>query len=235
MKAGAVAMIDGLGFRGIWDRYPPTEVMTNMHELKRRVESDLQQIGAQPEMQFDVTFLSDTIVLGLSLSPSIPNHIALSAIYVSDIVSRILAYSARSSTPITYRGAIACGEYEIDANFIMGRAIDDAASCYESADAAIVWLAPSASEPVGSWLQGQQNNTHLVKHSVPLKGGASFYTYTLSPLVQAVDQKDAEMISMALLSTFRGSGVAIAVKRQNTIRHLQSCFLWRKWTAPPDL
>ena len=95
MKAGAVAMIDGLGFRGIWDRYPPTEVMTNMHELKRRVESDLQQIGAQPEMQFDVTFLSDTIVLGLSLSPSIPNHIALSAIYVIDIVSRILAYSAR--------------------------------------------------------------------------------------------------------------------------------------------
>src|SRR5437660_7527028 len=163
MKAGAVAMIDALGFRGIWDRWPAAEVMGNMHALKQRVEDDLRQIGTQPEMQFDATFLSDTVVLGLSLPATIPNHVVLSAIYVGDIVSRILTYSARSSTPLTYRGAITCGDYEIDASFVMGRAVDDAATCYELADAAIVWLAPSASSLVGAWLPGRPHNTHFLK------------------------------------------------------------------------
>jgi hypothetical protein len=235
MKSGAVAMIDALGFRGIWDRWPAAEVFSNMHALKRRVENDLREIGTQPDMQFEATFLSDTIVLGLSLPGTIPNHIALSAIYVGDIVSRILNYSARSSTPLAYRGSITCGEYEIDANFIMGRAVDDAATCYDSADAAIVWLAPSASNLVGKWLHGQPHNTHFVKHAVPLKGGASLHTYTVSPLVQAVDENDAEVISTILLASFRGSSLDIAIKRQNTVRHLRSCFLWRKWSPPPGI
>jgi hypothetical protein len=152
--------------------------MVNMHVLKHRVEEDLREIGIQPEMQFEATFLSDTVVLGLSLPANIPNHVALSAIYIGDIVSRILTYSARSSTPLAYRGAVTCGEYEIDANFIMGRAVDDAATCYESAEAAIVWLAPSANDLVSAWLHGQPHNTHFVKHAVPLKGGGSFHTYT---------------------------------------------------------
>lgn len=34
MKEGTVAMIDALGFRGIWDRWPPDQVLTNMHAMK---------------------------------------------------------------------------------------------------------------------------------------------------------------------------------------------------------
>ncbi|CQR42279.1 hypothetical protein THICB3180067 [Thiomonas sp. CB3] len=235
MKSGAVAMIDALGFRGIWDRWPSAEVMANMHALKRRVEDDLRKIGAQPDMQFEATFLSDTVVLGLSLPGSDPNHVALSAIYVGDIVSRILTYSARSTTPFAYRGAIACGEYEIDSNFILGRAVDDAASCYELAEAAIVWLAPSANDVVGTWLHGQPHNTHFVRHSVPLKGGASFNTYTASPLVQAVDRDDANTICATLLATFKSTSLDIAVKRQNTVSHLRACSRWRKWADPDAL
>ena len=235
MKAGAVAMIDALGFRGIWDRWPAAEVMRNMHAMKRRVEDELREIGTQPEMQFDATFLSDTVVFGLSLPTTIPNHIALSAIYVGDIVSRILTYSARSSTPLAYRGAITCGDYEIDTNFVMGSAVDEAATCYELADAAIVWLAPSASNLVGAWLHGQPHNTHFVQHAVPLKGGASLRTYTASPLVQAVNEQDAEVISATLLATFKGASVDVAVKRQNTAHHLRSCFHWRKWKPPSGI
>lgn len=144
MKEGAVAMIDALGFRGIWDRWPPDQVLTNMHAMKDSLEEGLKDIATQPDMQFEATFLSDTVVIGLALPPSLPNHDALSLIYVTDIVTRVLTRSARSSTPLAYRGAVAYGEYEISSNFILGRAIDEAADNHESAQGAIVWLLPRA-------------------------------------------------------------------------------------------
>lgn len=232
MKEGAVAMIDALGFRGIWDRWPPADILANMHALKDRLENDLREIATQPDMQFDATFLSDTIVLGLALPSSVPNHAALSAIYVGDIVARILAWSARSSTPLAYRGAIACGQYEISSHFIMGRAIDEAATYHESAEAAIVWLLPDARTLVGDWLRNQPNNTHFVRHSVPLRYGSAFHTYTVSPIVQAVQEEDGRSLANALLATFKGPNVGVAVKRQNTVAHLKSCFQWRGWAFP---
>jgi len=66
MKEGAVAIIDALGFRGIWDRWPPQEVLANMHELKTRLENDVKTMATQ--LQFEASFLSDTIVLGLASS-----------------------------------------------------------------------------------------------------------------------------------------------------------------------
>ena len=38
MKKGAVAMIDALGFRGIWDRWPPEDILANMYTMKDRLE-----------------------------------------------------------------------------------------------------------------------------------------------------------------------------------------------------
>ena len=232
MKKGAVAMIDALGFRGIWDRWPPEDILANMYTMKDRLEQDLSEIATQPDMQFDATFLSDTIVLGLALPSTVPARAALSLIYVGDILTRILAWSARSSTPLAYRGAIAYGEYEIGSHFVMGRAIDEAASYHESAEGAIVWLLPDAKSLVGDWLHSQPRNTHLVRHPVPLKGGKSFQTYTVSPIVQARDQDDARALVGSILATFKGPNVDVAVKRQNTVEHLRSCYQWRGWPFP---
>src|SRR4051812_32862570 len=113
MKEGAVAMIDALGFRGIWGRYSPDVVIANMSSLKMQLDRDIEELSTQPIMQFESTFLSDTIVIGLSLPEAVgSNRNALSITFVTDILARILAWSARSSTPLAYRGAVAYGEYE---------------------------------------------------------------------------------------------------------------------------
>ncbi len=236
MKEGAVAIIDALGFRGIWGRFSPEVVIQNMSRLKTQLESDLKEISAQPIMQFDATFLSDTIVLGLSLPDTVgANRDALSVIFVTDILTRILAWSARSSTPLAYRGAVAYGEYEIQPHFIVGKAIDDAASCYELAQAAVVWLLPQTRDIVANHLRGQSHNSHLVRFEVPLKAGNAFDSYTVSPIVQAKDVQDAEALTAAILNTFQQQSLDIAVKKQNTINHLRACYEWRGWSFPKHL
>jgi len=236
MKEGAVAMIDALGFRGIWGRYSPEVVISNMSSLKMRLDRDLEELSTQPIMQFESTFLSDTIVVGLSLPETVgSNRDALSVTFVTDILARILAWSARSSTPLAYRGAVAYGEYEIQPHFIVGRAIDEAASHYELAQAAVVWLSPQATDIMANDLRSLPSNTHLVRFAVPLKGGAVFDSYTVSPIVQASDVQDAEALTAALLNTFQPPTIEVALKKQNTIKHLRACYEWRGWEFPKDL
>ena len=235
MKEGAVAMIDALGFRGIWGRCVPEEVIANMSSLKMQLESDLREISAQPIMQFDATFLSDTIVIGLSLPDTLSNRDALSVTFVTDILTRILAWSARSSTPLAYRGVVAYGEYEIQPHFIVGKAIDEAASYYELAQAAVVWLLPQTRDIVANQLRGLPSNTHLIRFKVPLKAGEAFESYTVSPILQARDPQDAEALTTAILNTFQPHSIDIAIKKQNTIKHLRACYEWRGWNFPKSL
>ena len=224
MREGAVAVIDALGFRGIWRRYPPEIVIENMQRVKDQFEKDLREIGDQSKIQFDAAFLSDTIIIGLSLPDNDFREKALSIIYVTDVLTRILAWSARSSTPLSYRGAVSYGKYIIEPSFIVGEAIDEATIYHESAQGALVWLLPNTKDIVADWLRNQPKNTHLVKSDVPLKNGNTFHTYTVSPIVQTSDIRDAIDLTLKILDTFKTTNIEISVKKQNTIKHLQACY-----------
>lgn len=235
MKEGAVAVIDALGFRGVWRRYPAKIVIENMQRIKIKLEKDLTEIGGQGEMQFDVAFLSDTIILGLSFLENDYRDKSLSIIYVTDILTRILAWSARSSTPLSYRGTVSYGRFIIEPSFIVGEAIDEATTYHESAQGAVVWLLPSTKDKVADWLKDQSTNTHLVRFNVPLKNGDEFQSYTVSPIVQAGDVRDAIDLTIKILGTFKSNNLEVAIKKQNTIKHLQACYAWRNWEFPTEL
>ena len=234
MKEGAVAVIDALGFRGIWRRFSPQIVIENMHGIKKQLENDLLEIGGQGEMKFDVAFLSDTIILGLSLPENDYREKSLSIIYVTDILTRILAWSARSSTPLSYRGAVSYGRFIIEPSFVVGEAIDEATSYHESAQGAVIWLLPSTKDKVTDWLK-DFNKTHLVRFNVPLKNGGEFQSYTVSPIVQSHDVRDAKDLTIKILDTFKSNNLEVAIKKQNTIKHLQACYAWRNWEFPTEL
>src|SRR5439155_23798737 len=102
--------------------------------------------------------------------------------------------------PLAYRGAVTYGGYELRSNFILGPAVDEAARAHDAAQGAL--MMPSAREIVADWLRNQPTNTHLVRFDVPLKGGDVFHSYTVSPLVQAVDEQDAHEITHRLPCTF---------------------------------
>ena len=235
MREGAVAVIDALGFRQIWRKYPPEVVIENMRKIKDQLEKDLREIGDRSKIQFDATFLSDTIIVGLSLPENEYREKALSIIYLTDILTRILAWFARSSTPLSYRGVVSYGSYIIEHPFIVGEAIDEATTYHESAQGAVIWLLPNPKDMVANWLKDQPKNTHLVKFEVPLKKGDLFHTYTVSPIVQTDDVRDAIELTLKILGTFKSTNVEIAVKKQNTIKHLQACYEWRSWKFPSEL
>ena len=135
--------------------------------------------------------------------------------------------------PLSYRGAVGFGDYALDANFIIGPAVDEAAAAHETAQAAIVWLLPRAREHVSRWLGPQPTSTHLVSTDVPLKGGDTLWSYTVSPIVQASDPADSLNIVQPSLDSFTPSeAVDVEVKRQNTAAHLHACYSWRGWKTP---
>ena len=80
----------------------------------------------------------------------------------------------------------------------------------------------------------QPKNTHLVRHDVPLKNGDEFHTYTVSPIVQTSDIRDAIELTLKILGTFKTTNVEISVKKQNTIKHLKACYEWRGWKFPSE-
>ena len=236
MKTGAVALIDALGFRGIWGRHKPDEVLTALRNTKDWFEARIkEQFSSQPWMQCEVAFLSDTIAVSMALAESTDNREAMSVLYLADVISWVLDRVLRSDVVLAYRGAIAVGSYEVSPHFLIGQTIDEAASAHELAQGAFIWLTPGARDYVARWLKPQPHNTHLVNFDVPLKGGNSFNTYTVSPLEQARGESDAGVLARNLLATFPNSNVDIAVKRQNTMRHLRACYAWRRFNFPEDL
>jgi hypothetical protein len=236
MKTGAVALIDALGFRGIWGRHKPDDVLTALRNTKDWFEARIkEQFTSQPWMQCEVAFLSDTIAVSMALADSTPNREAMSVVYLADVISWVLDRVLRSSVPLAYRGAIAIGSYEVSPHFLIGQAIDEAAGAHELAQGAFIWLTPRARDHVARWLKDQPHNTHLVKFDVPLKGGDTFNTYTVSPLEQARGENDASVLARSLIATFSNSNVDVAVKRQNTSRHMRACYAWRKFDFPVDL
>lgn len=236
MYTGAVALIDALGFRGIWGRHNPDVVMNEMKSMKEWMEKRVhEQFSSQPWMQCHVAFLSDTIAISMALNEDTKDRAALSAIYLGDVISWVLDRRLRSSVPLAYRGAIALGSYDVSPHFLIGPAIDEAASAYDLAQGAFIWLTVEARDEVARWLKDQPENTHLVKFDVPLKGGDTFNTYTLSPLVQAHGPDDANLLTRTLLGTFSGRNIDVAIKRQNTARHMRACFAWRKYRVPSEV
>jgi len=235
VHTGAVALIDALGFRGIWGRHKPNEVLSALRNTKDWFEARIkEQFTSQPWMQCEVAFLSDTIAVSMALAESTKNREALSVLYLTDVISWVLDRVLRSSVPLAYRGAIALGSYEVSPHFLIGQAIDEAASAHELAQGALIWLTPEARDEVALWLKDQPKNTHLVKFDVPLKGGNTFNTYTVSPLEQAGGEADAIVLTRTLLGTFSGSGMDIAIKRQNTARHMRDCYAWRNFNFPAE-
>jgi len=229
LQKGAVALIDALGFRGIWSRHTPDDVLEEMKSVKNWFETRIkEQFASQPDFHCDVAFLSDTIAVSMAIDGGDEEHReALSVLYLGDVISWVLDRVLRSKIPFAYRGAIAIGEYEVSPHFLIGQAIDEAAAAHELAQGAIIWLTPTARDRVAQWLSSRSGNTHMVLFDVPLKGGDVLNTYTLSPLEQARDMEDADLLTSRLLATFRGRSIDVAVKRQNTVRHMRACFQWR--------
>lgn len=235
---GAVAVLDALGFKGIWRSWRPDDILRKLEDTVSRTtgfedEQLLSGTVAHITQLRRIRFLSDTIVVASSITPSpdvetTPSMQAgydLDALYdVSNAVAGLQRWMLKSSIgpPLAYRGAIAFGEFVIRGPFMIGPAVDEAAESEKFAEGALAWFCPSALRRFENSLRFPLSGSpHLgrdfpVKYpwDVPLKGGQRFKTAVVRP-----DGSNDELLAN-LATAFRldaeRTAVDVMVKYQNT-------------------
>ncbi len=234
MQPGAVAIVDALGFKGIWRKHNPDDVIAQLKRASEKLHQTLVEPFSDPKKgpTLAVEFLSDTIVIGSPCTERYGPEPAATLRRIAVVTSALMRVSIKGVVPLTYRGCITAGDYTIDERFILGPAVDEAAAAHEAADAAIVWFSPRA---MRAWTESKcENEGSLVEWDVPLKTGGIFHTYCVSPFQD--DRASAESIAEAMLGAFdRDSDrIDVLIKKQNTARFLGACMNthgW-DWTVP---
>lgn len=159
---GAVAMLDALGFRGIWKRESLNalegSLETLVATLRRDIDELIQKIAISKPV-IEARFLSDTVVFTVAHDvpfsgkggggsdgvaaggfPIAPFSVEVAAAFSSLLQAR----SALSAIPLAFRGAIGFGEFYVKENFLIGPAVDEVAVAHQEANGAIVFMLPSA-------------------------------------------------------------------------------------------
>lgn len=155
METGAFAMFDALGIRDIWKRHDADVVLRKFDEIEFRFKSfaDRQLGGAghpntkRPDnsiKRVKIGFISDTVVVGFIMKDARTPHFAV--MMAARWAAEAFRLGVNLSPAWSYRGVVTYGQFSINdaGNFFVGPAVTEAASLYERAEAAVIWLAPSA-------------------------------------------------------------------------------------------
>lgn len=230
LAPGAVALFDALGFKGIWKRFPAPAIANTLTALKTAA------VSAATEADLFAHVFSDTIAIGAIPKPgskdrTLGMHNVLDAII--DVVDQVVHVGLASDPPLVFRGTIAVGELIATPDVLVGAAVDEAASLYEQADAAIIWFAPGALDHWVSW-NGSRVPTLLC--DVPLRTGGSCSTRAINPLARFVTAEGGHPTAGPEYAAFRQQtrhafnshsdgalSPAVAQKLSNTITFLEWC------------
>ena len=185
LRFGAVAFLDALGFKGIWSRYAPRDVIHNLRgvtfgdPMYQDPPLDLERCS----LASSVVTLSDTIVVSAAVtakfaSIDVTTDLECQVVALASVCSKagtICSMILNSNTPLVYRAAVAVGEFVHDDRFLMGPAIDEAAEQEKHAAGGLVWLTASAAKVVyearREGLFGDLELFLVSDYPVPMKDG----------------------------------------------------------------
>jgi len=189
-RFGAVALLDALGFKGIWKRFPPKQILHTLATIQREVEGLKEEESYMGvALKLEAHFFSDTI----AISASVPDGDQVDADTCGALLSRVAAGAGLAQAVavcfeplLAYRGCIALGKLATHGSFVIGEAVDEAAQYMEQANAAVVWLSPQAAKRyVEQESLGRGQQAAIVNYDVPLRNGSSLATLAVNPITQA--------------------------------------------------
>lgn len=155
MQKGAFALIDCLGFKGIWERYDAETVIAKLLNIEKSLDEEIALPTTKLEVikrgfvKPQIKLLSDTVAISLkveenSLEIENPDPTLVGTMCI--LLTKILTYFAENEPHLLMRGCVTFGEHIAEKNFLIGRAVDEAAEYMDLANGAFVWLTPSADE-----------------------------------------------------------------------------------------
>ncbi len=223
LRQGAVALIDALGFRGIWSKAEPAAIVAQLRTARVRAANEVNLQSFLRPNSLHISSFSDTLFVGGTVSEDedlagIVHRVALA-------VASIQSTQLDAPVPLNYRGCISVGEVMIGHDFFVGQPVDDAATLYEQAQAAVVWLTPSTRQA----LDERHLGLTLFEWTVPLKSGP-LKTLVANPFaaiayeqIHALNLAAIDMLIPAFMRPFRASrAVEVVQKEQNTSAFLDA-------------
>jgi len=159
MKDGALVLVDCLGFRGIWNRVNPQQLIDRLKLIETeaaarvvpRYSSSMLSFGP---IRFHLRLLSDTVVLSIQYEPdayadgAVPDERQKNLLVsVACESAAVLAYLFMDSEmPLPLRGCVSFGGHLCDGNFLIGPAVDQAAEYMNEPEGAFIWVLPGVAE-----------------------------------------------------------------------------------------
>ena len=228
MDKAAVAFVDILGFKGIWQRLDSNRVLDILKGVKERIKTNYKHPapdqGWPDSSNPEVTLLSDTIVIVIKSDG--PHCVPLMANIINDISLYFYEFG------LFFRGAISYGEYEQEDSTFIGPAIDDVAGWYEVAD----WIGTILT-PTTNYIYDRFKNvtvgvnkipvTPYIKYTVPGKGGRSFKLNCLNwpaylqasykRITKSNEKSDARALFEKMFSEQAAFDASVLLKYENTL------------------
>jgi hypothetical protein len=138
MEQGAFVLVDCLGFRGIWNRIDPRDLVAKLRLLEDAATKRIVPAYGATKLsfgpvKFHLRLLSDTVALSVQYEPR-PDKAATE--YQKNLLVSMACASASElaavfmsddKVPLPLRGCISFGEHLCEGNFLIGPAVDEAA------------------------------------------------------------------------------------------------------------
>jgi hypothetical protein len=243
MRLGAFALIDALGFKGIWDMPGGAHVIGKMKSMAKTVTKNVSFANKMLNVPMAskrfgparATFLSDSIAMAVFVGDDSDTQSTIGQLRApaAAVVSLALHVSAArkeaalTDPPLAYRGCVSFGRCRVESRFIIGPAVDQSAESAGLAEGAFVWLDPAAKavlERDTAWDAARSEWQNLRLSGVPLKGGSEYQTYVVCPYGPGEPSASKKRIYTRIVSSFDPSRIEVAVKQQNTAAFLGSYY-----------
>jgi len=155
MQEGAFALVDCLGFKGIWKRADPELLIQKLLKIEEAVNEHLvsdvlplRYLSFGP-IRAHIRLLSDTVAISLQYEEQAgkepePWQTNVLVCLICHSIIKILNLFLEGDPPLVLRGCVTYGEHLSNGNFIVGPAVDDAAEHMNIPEGAFVWVHPTA-------------------------------------------------------------------------------------------
>lgn len=159
MREGALVLVDCLGFKGIWNRVDPEELIQKLTSIEGEALSAIAtkysaQLLSFGPIRFHLRLLSDTVVLSLQYEEAAyakggePDELQKNLLVsvACECASALAQLFVDSEISLPLRGCISFGRHLCEDNFLIGPAVDQAAEYMNEPEGAFIWVLPEAAE-----------------------------------------------------------------------------------------
>lgn len=171
-QVGAFAMLDVLGWKGIWERRKPQEVIQSLKKVEQAVTQVLSKLNTDHTIVGHTKFgslkkrvftISDTIIL----------HAEGDATKTMELIggccATVIAHALIEGFYV--RGALGYGRYVVSEHSFVGPIVDEVASWYEGTDIVGACLTPQGKRTIDE--APERPTDVFVERIVPVKGATT--------------------------------------------------------------